>query len=40
MAVLKVVCDSVDPLQPYGFLLGNPAPIQKTKKDKPLNPVI
>jgi predicted PurR-regulated permease PerM len=40
MAVLKVVCDSIEPLQPYGFLLGNPGQTQKSKPDKPLNPII
>jgi predicted PurR-regulated permease PerM len=39
-AVLKVVCDSVESLTPYGFLLGNPAKNQKSKKDKPLNPIV
>jgi predicted PurR-regulated permease PerM len=39
-AVLKVICDSVESLQPYGFLLGNPDKNQKSKKDKPLNPII
>jgi predicted PurR-regulated permease PerM len=39
-AVLKVICDSVEPLEPYGFLLGNPGRTQKTKKDKPLNPIV
>lgn len=28
-AVLKVICDAIEPLKPYGFLLGNPA------KEKP-----
>jgi predicted PurR-regulated permease PerM len=40
IAVLKVICDSVESLQPYGFLLGNPDKNQKSKKDKPLNPII
>ncbi|MFL5728592.1 MAG: AI-2E family transporter [Cytophagaceae bacterium] len=39
-AVLKVICDSVEPLQPYGFLLGNPGKTQKLKKDKSLNPIL
>ncbi|HXA00559.1 MAG TPA: AI-2E family transporter [Cytophagaceae bacterium] len=39
-AVLKVICDSVESLEPYGFLLGNPAKNQKSKKDKPLNPIV
>ncbi len=24
LAIIKVICDAVEPLQPYGFLLGNP----------------
>ncbi len=24
LAILKVICDEIDPLRPYGFLLGNP----------------
>lgn len=32
MALLKVVFDVIEPLEPYGFLLGNPDEKQKTNK--------
>jgi predicted PurR-regulated permease PerM len=31
-AVLKVICDNMEDLQPYGFLLGNPEQEKKKKK--------
>jgi predicted PurR-regulated permease PerM len=41
-AVLKVICDNIEDLQPYGFLLGNPehhkskrTPILKNTEDPP-----
>ena len=34
LAIIKVICDAVEPLKPYGFLLGNPPDEDEARRKK------